>query len=391
MLEPEYLAGVADDFVELYAQVERDITADVARRIAKTGYLTETAKWQLERAKQIGMLQKDVEKILSEATGLSKPAIRKLMSEAAQKALKADDAIYAAAGLPKLDLFNSATLKAILLQGTKNTQQVMKNFTNITAKTARKALEESLDRAYLQVMSGAFTREQAIKNSVNDLAKQGITKIAYQNPGKRPVSISVEAGIRRAVTTGINQTVAGLQIARAEELGSDLVETSSHSGARPTHAVWQGQVFSLSGNHGRYRDFYDATGYGSGDGLCGWNCYHNFFPYIEGVSSPSFERDPSARLGKTNDEAYDESQKQRYYERQVREAKKRVAVYDAANSAATTADEQIYFAEKLQESKQLVRKRQKALRDYCEATGRDQEYSRTYVVGYNKPYSIGSD
>ena len=67
MLDPEYLAGVADDFVELYSQVERDITADVARRVTKTGYLTTTAKWQLERANQIGMLQKDIEKILSEA------------------------------------------------------------------------------------------------------------------------------------------------------------------------------------------------------------------------------------------------------------------------------------------------------------------------------------
>ena len=118
---------------------------------------------------------------------------------------------------------------------------------NITAITARKALENSLDRAYLQVLSGAFTREQAIKNAVTDLAKQGITKIAYPSGS----SISVEAGIRRAVTTGINQTVAELQIARAGELGSDLVETSSHSGARPSHAVWQGQVFSLSGRNGR--------------------------------------------------------------------------------------------------------------------------------------------
>jgi len=386
MLEPEYLAGVADDFVELYAQVERDITADVARRITKTGYLTSTAKWQLERASQIGMFQKDVEKILAEATGLSKPAIRKLISDAGHKAMAADDAIYALAGLPKADISNSATLKAILLQGTKNTQQVMKNFTNITATTARKALESSLDRAYLQVVSGSFTREQAIKNAVTDLAKQGITKIAYPSGS----SISIEAGIRRAVTTGINQTVAGLQIARAEELDSDLVETSSHSGARPSHAEWQGQIFSLSGKHPRYQDFYEVTEYGSGGGLCGWNCYHNFFPFIEGVSSQSFERDPSAMLGMTNEEAYEQAQKQRYYERQVREAKKRVAVYDAANAAATTADEQIYFATKLQESSQLVRKRQKALREYCKATGRDQEYSKTYVTGYNKAYTIGS-
>lgn len=383
MLEPEYLAGVSDEFVELYAQVERDITADVARRIAKTEYLTETAKWQLERANQIGMLQKDVEGILANATGLSKPAIRKLISDAGYKALDADDAIYSKAGLDKSDFTKSDTMKAILLQGTKNTQQVMKNFTNITSITARKALENALDRAYLQVMSGAFTREQAIKNAVNDLAKQGITKIAYPSGA----TISVEAGIRRAVTTGINQTVAQLQIARAQELGSDLVETSSHSGARPTHAVWQGQVFSLSGK-GRYPDFYKTTGYGSGDGLCGWNCYHNFFPFIEGISTPAFEKDPSARLGKSNEQAFEESQKQRYYERRVRDAKRRAAAYKGAAEGAKTPEEKSLYNAQEKEAKKLVRKRQKSLREYCKATGRDQEYSRTYVVGYNKPYTI---
>lgn len=386
MLEPAYIAGLSDEFIELYAQVERDITADVARRIAKTGYMTSTAKWQLERGRQIGLFQKDVEKVLSEATGLSKPAIRKLMSEAGYKALAADDKVYALAGLDKIDFTKSDTMKSILLQGTDTTYQLMKNFTKTTAKTASKALEHSLDRAYLQTMSGAFTREQAIKNAVNDLAKQGITKIAYPNGS----SVSVEAGVRRAVTTGINQTCAKLQIARANELGSDLVEVSSHSGARPSHAVWQGQIYSLSGKHPRYGDFYEVTEYGSGGGLCGWNCYHNFFPFIEGVSTPAFEKDQSASSGKSNDQVYDESQKQRYYERQVRDAKRRSAAYQGAAEAAQTPEEKADFEAKVKEANKLVRNRQKSLREYCKATGRDQEYSRTYIVGYNKPYTIGS-
>lgn len=386
MLEPAYIAGLSDEFIELYAQVERDITADVARRITKTGYFTATAKWQIERGRQIGLFQQDVAKVLAEATGLSKPAIRKLMADAGYRALAADDKIYAKAGMAGIDFTKSDTMKAILLQGTDATHGLMKNFTKTTAVTARKALEHSLDRAYLQTMSGAFTREQAVKNAVNDLAKQGITKIAYPTGS----SVSVEAGVRRAVTTGINQTCARLQLARAEELGSDLVEVSSHAGARPSHAAWQGQVYCLNGRRDRFEDFYDETGYGSGGGLCGWNCYHNFFPYIEGISKPVFDRDPAERLGKSNDEAYKEGQKQREYERKIREAKKRVAVYEAANEAATTADEQIYFAGKIEDAKKLVRQRQKKLREFCKDTGRKQDYSSTYVVGYNKPYKIGS-
>lgn len=385
MLTPEYIAGLSDEFIELYAQVERDITADVARRICKADYLTATAKWQLERGQHIGMFQNDVAKTLASATGLSKTAIKKLMSDAAFKALDADENVYKKAGLKGIDFTKSDTMKAILLQGTNNVQQVMKNFTRTTATTARKALENALDRAYLQNMSGAFTREQAIKNAVTDLAKQGITKIAYPSGS----TISIEAGIRRAVTTGVNHTCGELQLARANELGSDLVETSSHSGARPSHCEWQGQIFSLSGK-GKYPDFYRETGYGTGEGLCGWNCYHNFFPFLEGVSTPTFDKDPAASLGKSNDQAYEESQKQRYYERQIREAKRRCAAYEGAIDGADEAEKGFYES-KLKESKQLVRKRQAALREYCKKTGRNINYNRTYVAGYNKPYTIGSN
>ena len=386
MLSPEYLAGVSDDFVEIYAQVERDITADVARRIVKTNYMTATAMWQIERGRQIGMFQVDVAETLANATGFSHKEIKRLMEDAGTKALTADDRIYARVGLDKvIDFTKSDAMKAILLQGINGTRQVMKNFTNTTAKTARKALENSLDRAYLQVMSGAFSREQAIKNAVTDLAKQGITKIAYPSG----TTVSVEAGIRRAVTTGINQTCSKLQIERASELGSDLVETSSHAGARPTHVVWQGQVFSLSGQHPRYPDFYASTEYGSGGGLCGWNCYHNFFPYLEGISERSFDEDPAELLGKTNDEVYEESQKQRYYERQVREAKKRVAAYQGASKGTVSAEEKAFFDKKASEAKKMMRDRQKKLRDFCKSTNRMLDYSKTYTAGYNKPYSVG--
>lgn len=383
MLSPEYLASVSDDFIELYAQVERDITADVARRIMKTGYVTKTAKWQIERAKEIGMFQDEVAKILSSATGLSKPAIKKLLTQAAYTALETDNEIYALAGLDTvIDFTKSDTMKAILLQGISDTQRLMKNFTKTTATTARKALENALDRAYLQIMSGAFTREQAIKNAVTDLATKGITRIAYESGS----TISVEGGIRRAVTTGLNQTCSKLQLERAKELGSDLVEVSSHMGARPTHAVWQGGIYSISGKHPRYRELVESTGYGSGDGLCGWNCYHNFFPYLEGYSTPVSEK-----IGNTaaNAKAYEESQKQRYYERQVRDAKRRVATYEGAISGASTDEERSMFNDKLQDSKRLVRARQKRLRDFCKETGRRQDYSRTYTTGYNKPYKIG--
>ena len=74
-----------------------------------------------------------------------------------------------------------------------------------------------------------------------------------------------------------------LQLARMEEMDCEFVEVTAHEGARPTHAVWQGRVYHRGGavvhDGERYEDFEAATGYGTGPGLCGWNCRHNFYPY----------------------------------------------------------------------------------------------------------------
>ena len=95
----------------------------------------------------------------------------------------------------------------------------------------------------------------------------------------------MDVAVRRAVLTGVNQTTARMQIARADEMECDLVETTAHMGARPEHMDWQGRIFSRSGKSRKYPDFVKSTGYGTGPGLCGWNCRHSFFPYFEGCPS----------------------------------------------------------------------------------------------------------
>jgi hypothetical protein len=155
--------------------------------------------------------------------------------------------------------------------------------------------------------------EKAIADAVSRLAKEGVNTIEYES-GR---NISIEAGVRRAVITGVNQTTAKVSLSRANELGFDLVKTTEHLGARPEHAVWQGQVFSLSG-FGKYPNFYEATGYGEVDGLCGANCRHSFYPITEEeIENPKIGDD------KENEEMYKLDQEQRYNERMIRGWKRR--------------------------------------------------------------------
>lgn len=141
-----------------------------------------------------------------------------------------------------------------------------------------------------------------------------------------------------------------LQLARMEEMDCEFVEVPAHEGARPTHAVWQGRVYHRGGavvqDGERYEDFEAATGYGTGPGLCGWNCRHNFYPFYPGVSVRNYTDERLAELDARNIPyggglytRYEITQMQRAMERRVRKYKRRylaeaAAGVDAGQSAA---------------------------------------------------------
>ena len=371
MLTPKQLEQCPDGMVELYAQLESDILADMARRIATYDYFIPSAQWQFKKQKELGNLSKDIIKVLSRATGKSEEELRRLMSQAGAEALVADDEIYRTAGKDPPPVNQSKALLAVLNAAYKKTDKLFKNLTKTTAQTAAGQFEAALDRAHLQIMSGAFDQNTAIRNAVKNLSKQGIGAVKYPSGH----TDTIEAAVRRATVTGVNQTCIQLQLARAEEMGCDLVETSAHSGARPEHAVWQGRVFSLSGKHDKYPDFYKSTGYGTGAGLGGWNCRHSFSPFFKGISNAAYSKselkDYEAKKYRFNGvkmTEYEASQKQRYIERQKRRWKRENAAMAAAGLDTS-------------ESAAKIAKWSAIEKDFCRQTGLKRQAERSFIGG----------
>ena len=181
----------------------------------------------------------------------------------------------------------------------------MRNLTNSAAAAANRQLSDALDLAFLKCTSGAFTPQDAIFEAVRKLGQDGLKCVNYESGRTDQLDVAV----RRAVVTGIGKTCCDMQLDLAKEMDCELVEVTAHLGARPSHAEWQGQIYSLKKGHPKYPYFYDATGYGTGDGLGGWNCRHSFFPYFEGLSvaanAPTFSKEE-------NLEEYTNTQKQRF-------------------------------------------------------------------------------
>lgn len=381
MLAPDYLDHAPDRLVLLFQQVEDDILRDVARRISKMEALTPTANWQLWRYEQTEALRQDVVKKLARYTGKSEAEIRRLMQEAATRAMEAEDEIYYHYGKEPTPFAENETLQALLNAGYQQTAGTFHNLTATTANTVSGQFEAALDRAHLKVSSGAFDYRSAVKSAVDSLADT-MKYVTYPTGH----TDTLEVAARRAVLTGVNQTGAKLQVARADEMGVKFFETTAHGGARPSHAEWQGRQFhrggavDYMGKH--YPDFEAATGYGTGTGLCGWNCSHTFFAIFPELGAPpAWTQESLEALNALDIEyngqkytRYEISQMQRARERTVRKYKRRYLAEDAAG-ADTTAS-----AVKLRQARQ-------ELADFIAATGGRADSARTSVAGFGRSES----
>ncbi|PIP47776.1 MAG: hypothetical protein COX14_05195 [Chloroflexi bacterium CG23_combo_of_CG06-09_8_20_14_all_45_10] len=345
---------------DLYCLYEQSVINDIARRLAKLKF--ESAAWQMQRLVESGLTYENALEELSKVTGKTLLELRRIFNAAGVHTLQFDDAIYKAAGLKPLPLNLSPAMLNVLLQGLAKTAGVIHNLTMTTALTAQEAFVSAADLAYMQVSTGAMSYGQAIRSAVKNVAQQGLTTIAYPTGHKDQLDVAM----RRTVLTGVASTTGTLQLSRAQELGVDLVQTSAHIGARPTHEVWQGKVFSLSGAPG-YEDFLTETGYGTVTGLCGINCRHSFYPFFEGLSENAYK---AATLQEYADKivsyngktlsVYEATQKQRSIEREIRKTKREAEALGAAGLDNT-------------EELAKVRQLQAKMRDFINQTGLNRQ------------------
>lgn len=352
---------------ELYEDYVVVILADIARRLVKSGgVVTATAAWQMQRILASGAVYEGAILELARLTGAAEAELRRLFQAAGVESLAFDDAVYRAAGLNPPPINLSPSMQEALLAGLRKTAGVVRNFTMSTAAAAQDAFISALDEAYLEVSTGARDYDSAIRAGVKKLAREGLRTIAYAGGHRDQVDVAV----RRAVLTGVAQTVGNLQVERMRQMGVTLVQTSAHIGARPEHEVWQGRVFLLDGSNPKYQNFAEATGYGKVDGLCGINCRHSFYPFYEGISEALYNGAMLDEFKATRVEyngvkmsVYEANQQQRTIEREVRATKR-----EAMTLGAAGLDNYVEVMR--------VRALQGVLRDFTEQTGLPRQPAR---------------
>lgn len=367
MLDPEYLDRAGDMVAAVYGEIEADMLAHLCRLLLDKGaeglgqrgatalnLLAQSASPQLMACieRHRGDVNRAVLRTVEDALGRSDRTDLGRMSKDAKEA--------AGRALPRQVELTAQGIAEILERD--------------NVDMARGALDlwnHCVAEAVTQVNTGAETAELAIHKAVRRMMREGISTIAYRDAetGRQTVVNHIDVAVRRHVRTQIAQDGMRRTLDVCGDAGIRLVEVSSHGGARPSHARWQGRVYSLDGDVTidgvRYRDFYRETGYGKVDGLGGANCRHSFGPWVPGTPR-MYSADPDHPSGLPSDEVYRLTQGQRRRERDIRQTKRELAgaqlIADKDASMANIAE-----VEKL---KTRLRGQQAGLREYIDEANR---------------------
>lgn len=387
MLTPDFLDRLTDEIVELYEELNGFLVRDVVRRLIKTGRITESAAYQTDMLQQSGMLRQEIIKEVARLTRKSIREVENLFNDSAAESLKLDDRIYKAAGLNPLPIKQSPGLYQMLLAGVQKTNGLLYNLTLTTANASQTAYIKACNTAYFQTSTGAVDYISAIRSQIKAIADSG-ADVLYPSGH----SDKLDVAVRRSVLTGVAQTTGVLSENRAADVGCDLMEITSHAGARPSHARWQGKVVSLSGRRG-YLSKADI-GYGDGNGFKGWNCRHDWYPFFEGISEHIYKPDDLEKLNEKSIEyggnqytVYEATQIQREFERSIRKSKRNLAAFDEAIKA--TGDESLINALKADFTGASVKlkSQEQQMQSFLDATGLLKDKSRTQVVEFGRGVS----
>ena len=330
----EYKEKIASKIAARYADLEVRIIQDIVRRIKKTGEITSTADWQINRLKILGYSSEDIENALKDTLNASYPEMFELYDKVIDWEYVRNKDIYEQINAEYIPFEENEHLiqvtSAIKKQSLEDLENITRSLGFYLDYGGRKVLTPLsqvysgyLDNACMDIVTGAFDYNAVLRRVVTQLTNSGLRQIEYSSG----YANRIEVAARRAVMTGLTQLSGKIAEYNAEKLGTEYFEVEWHAGARPTHTIWQGRVWSQ-------QQLYDVCGLGTVTGLCGANCYHTYFPFVPGVSVRTYtddwldeqnwkESEPTEFRGKEYT-LYEAKQRQRQMETAMRAQREKV-------------------------------------------------------------------
>ena len=341
-MQDKYKNKVVSKIASRYQDLEERIMQDIVRRIQKAGEITSTADWQINRLQILRYSSENIEKSIKDALNASYPEMFELYDKVINWEYVRNKDVYEQINVKYIPFEQNKQLQqitdAIIEQSLSDMENITRSMGFYLDYGGKKVLTplsqvyaDYLDSACMDIVSGAFDYNSVLRRTVTQLTNSGLRKIDYASGRADRVDVAA----RRAVMTAVSQITGKITEYNAEKLGTEYFEVEWHAGARPTHAVWQGRVWSKE-------QLYSVCGLGTVTGLLGVNCYHTYHLFFPGLSERNWsdewleeqnrkEAEPKTFGGKEYT-LYEAKQRQRQMEVAMRAQREKVRLLQAGKA-----------------------------------------------------------
>ena len=385
MFTPTEIEALPSAMEQLYRSLQLNIMSDLTERLKANGEeITSATDWQINRLYELGVSNDEIDSLIQSTLDVSDDEIDRIYDEVVKSGYARNEELYTSKGKEYIPYAENKQLQQLVKAVKNQTKSEYRNITGSLGFAVRNAdntlsftpladfYQRTLDNGLMQIASGAVDYNTALKKAVKAMTDSGLRTVDYASGWSNRVDVAV----RRALMTGFNQVVAKVNEDNAEQLGTEYFEVSYHRGARPTHQVWQGRVYSK-------KELETVCGLGTVTGLCGANCYHSYSPFIKGVDKPTYSDEELDRMNEEENApkeyngkqytAYEAQQRQRRLETAMRADRQQIELLTqgGADDDTITGAKVRYF------------QRQDEYVKFSKAMGLPEQWERVTVNGKN--------
>lgn len=372
MLTPKQLQSIPQPLADIYSELSDFVLSDIAMRISKAAKITDTAEYQMYRARALGMSKDEIAGEIARINGVAESKIAELIRQAAEQSDEFDRQMLGVGSTA-----NTKQLQKLINAQIEQTNGLCTNLTGTLGFAQKTAdgrmmygsatdfLRKQMDMAQMKVMTGVCDYNTAIRQACFTLADSGLRTVYYASGH----SDRIEVAVRRALMTSVSQLTQKISEQNAEEFGADGWEISAHMGARPSHAIYQGRQYPQS----QYETIVLPL-------ITDYNCRHSAYPIIMGVTKPAYTEEelqaldpPPFTYEGRQYTAYEAQQQMRKMERDMRKQKDKCVVFDAVE------DVENYTVSSIR-----LRRMKDIYEDFARQANAFTEYERLFVVDYNR-------
>ena len=280
----------------------------IGKRIGKYGKMSLA---DVKAINNVAVVKQDMEAItkeLAKVTGYNISQIEQMYGDLLEEQHLANQPLYDYRGKTFVPFKDNRELQAIARAYAKTTGETMINLAKTKALCImgangkpigmQKYYTDVLDKAVMQVTTGAMDFHTAMRDSIVNLGGSGV-RVDYGGG----VTRRLDTVVRQNLLWGAKQASVQYNEMIGEELGCDGYEVDWHSNPRPSHEFMQGKQFvvgkarTINGVH--FDSFDEAE-----ERLQDYGCLHYKTPIICGISEPRYSPEELKRLNEQNAKKY---------------------------------------------------------------------------------------